>query len=114
MSHNGFDTWTLELRGSGLSTLGLDLNKIKQPFPVSEHTNSSVDDRKDNIFPSRKYPSLNVGATIDSNISSTKINGAHKMTNSRETFTPLSEGISSFLREGWLYKTSNCLIIIFL
>ena len=92
MSGNGFDTWTLELRGSGLSTLGSDLNKINQPLTVTdEHTNSSVDNGKDGIaiFRSRKHPSLNVGAFSDSNISSVKKNGTLMVTN------------SSFLREGW-------------
>ncbi|GMN46377.1 hypothetical protein TIFTF001_015560 [Ficus carica] len=41
MSGSGFDTWILELRGSGLSTLGLDLHNVKQPInAVSENINS--------------------------------------------------------------------------
>lgn len=36
MSSQGFDTWVLEVRGAGLSALGVDYDEGKQPLDLSE------------------------------------------------------------------------------
>lgn len=95
MSGSGFDTWILELRGSGLSTLGLDLHDIKQPINgVPKNINSG------------QQSIVNLYAYADSGISplekrETSMQLGTKLT---ETFIPLSERISSFLNDGWSRK----------
>lgn len=50
MSSQGFDTWILEVRGTGLSTYGMDIGKAKQPLDAM--IDSSVERGMDGIFPS--------------------------------------------------------------
>ncbi|PQQ04775.1 uncharacterized protein Pyn_28575 [Prunus yedoensis var. nudiflora] len=52
MSAQGYDTWILEVRGSGLSTYGMDLGEVKQPLnAMSKQTRSSVKhERKTGAF----------------------------------------------------------------
>lgn len=102
MSGHGFDTWILELRGAGLSTLGLDLDKVKQP--VSENINFSRNYGKDGISPSGWKSTVNHYAFADSDISAVDKRTYTMLDKLQlgltQTFMPFSERISSFLNEG--------------
>ncbi|XP_024030351.1 uncharacterized protein LOC21396449 isoform X2 [Morus notabilis] len=109
MSGHGFDTWILELRGAGLSTLGVDLDKVKQP--ISENINFSRNYGKDGVSPSGWKSTVNLYAFADSDISAVE-KRTHTMLDKlqlglTQTFMPFSERISSFLNEGMLGACQN-------
>uniref|UniRef100_A0A2N9HZG1 Uncharacterized protein n=1 Tax=Fagus sylvatica TaxID=28930 RepID=A0A2N9HZG1_FAGSY len=82
MSSQGFDTWILEVRGTGLSTYGMDFGKAKQPLDAM--IDSSVEHGMDGIFPS--------------------------VTKVMETFLRLSEKLSGFLNEDFLEAGQNSVV----
>jgi len=49
MSGQGFDTWILEVRGSGFSTQGMDFKEVGQPLDAM--LDSSVKLGMDGVFP---------------------------------------------------------------
>lgn len=109
MSGQGFDTWILEVRGAGLSTRGMDFEKIKQPLNAMR--DSSVKHKVD-LLPSERHSTYDSGAFADSDI--TFVNGKSERTVSKsndvdlvtkfteftETFLRLSEKLSEFLYDG--------------
>ncbi|CAB4311736.1 unnamed protein product [Prunus armeniaca] len=103
MSAQGYDTWILEVRGSGLSTYGMDLGEVKQPLnAMSKQTRSSVKhERKSGAFANSEM-SLNGTYNMVS-----KSDELQLVTNSMETFTHLPERLSGFLNEGLLEAGQN-------
>ena len=110
MSGNGFDTWILEVRGAGLSALGLDLHKDNQPFSnMSENiTSSSGNHGQKGVVPRRPHSTANFRAFADSDISYVKRRGTSMvldqlqlMTKLRKTCMPLSGRLSNFVNDGW-------------
>ncbi|CAL9031628.1 unnamed protein product [Prunus brigantina] len=103
MSAQGYDTWILEVRGSGLSTYGMDLGEVKQPLnAMSKQTRSSVKHkRKSGAFAN---PEMSLNGTYNMVSKSDEL---QLVTNSMETFTHLPERLSGFLNEGLLEAGQN-------
>lgn len=109
MSGNGFDTWILEVRGAGLSTLGLDLHKDNEPINMSENiTSSSLNYGQNGVFPPRQHSIANLRSLADSEISSVKRRQTYMVsdqlqliTKLRKALLPLSGRLSNFVNEGW-------------
>lgn len=111
MSGQGFDTWILEVRGSGFSTQGMDFKEVGQPLDAM--VDSSVKRGMDGVFPSGRHSTFEPAAFTDSDIST--INRESKETVSKsgdlklvtkfmETFLRLSEKLAGFLNGGWSRK----------
>ncbi|PON38936.1 alpha/beta hydrolase family protein [Parasponia andersonii] len=119
MSGHGFDTWVLEVRGAGLSTLGLDLHRDNHPLiNISENvTSSSVNHAQNGVSPPRQYSTANLRAFADSDISLVSRKRTHLvlyqpqfMTKLRKAFMPLSQRLSNKLNEGVLEAGQNSVI----
>ncbi|KAL5544874.1 hypothetical protein UlMin_008658 [Ulmus minor] len=101
MSGNGFDTWILEVRGSGLSTHGeIDFHEVQHPRDaLSKNLSSSVNHGQYGVFSSGKHSAPNLGGLAHSDMVP-KLDQLQLSTKLTETFMPLSEKLSSFPNDG--------------
>ena len=104
LSNQGFDTWILELRGAGLSTIIGESREFKKPF------NAMSDQVETNgVFPPEAPSTIIPGAPTETFVSSVK--GKRMLVESHdsqrqsvsmvsETYTHLFQKLSTFPNEG--------------
>lgn len=93
MSAQGFDTWTLEVRGAGLSTYGDSLEKDEECLTNSSEIDSAINDSKSSDF-ERALEFKNLGASFDSEAKFDESRPSAKLV---EVLTGMSERLLSFL-----------------
>ena len=106
MSAQGFDTWTLEVRGAGLSTHGANLEDEHYPKILSEIGSLPIEGKSSDSSV-RSRPANNLGASFESEIMKgkgseivTKYDNLRLTTKLMETITKLSERLSDLLNGG--------------
>ncbi|KAI5441600.1 hypothetical protein KIW84_010893, partial [Lathyrus oleraceus] len=93
MSAQGFDTWTLEVRGAGLSTYGHSLEKDEECLTDSSEIDSAINDSKSSAF-ERELEFKNLGASFESE---DKYEESRPTVRLMEVLTGMSERLLSFL-----------------
>lgn len=94
MSAQGFDTWTLEVRGAGLSTYGHSLEKDEECLTDSSEIDSAINDSKSSSF-ERALEFKNLGASFESE--DIKYEESRPTERLMEVLTGMSERLLSFL-----------------
>ncbi|CAO2828493.1 unnamed protein product [Amaranthus hypochondriacus] len=109
MSGQGFDTWILEVRGTGLSMHSTHSKDIEQSArDISSRMESTAEKAKNDVVHSGKSSDVEDGALVDADVPA--INGApatvptiwdesELVTKSTETFMRLSQRLSGFIGE---------------
>lgn len=93
MSAQGFDTWTLEVRGAGLSTYGHSLEKDEECLTDSSEIDSAINDSKSSSF-ERALEFKNLDASFESEA---KFEESQPTARLMEVLTGMSERLLSFL-----------------
>lgn len=102
LSNQGFDTWILELRGAGLSTLVGESREVKKPF-------KAMSDRvgTNGVLPAEAPSTVISGTLVETFIPSVKgkrmvveSDDAQSVSKLSETSTRLFQKLSRFLNEG--------------
>lgn len=112
MSAQGFDTWTLEVRGAGLSTLGDSLEEDKEFLKNFSEIDSAIINNgidKSSASSARAVGFKNLGASFVSEAPHMKRRGLEVITKHEEMwlttrfveiFTKITERLSGFLNRG--------------
>ncbi|KAK7314600.1 hypothetical protein VNO77_33127 [Canavalia gladiata] len=122
MSAQGFDTWTLEVRGAGLSTLGDSLEEDKECFKNISEFDTAIDDGigKSSASSARALGFKNLGASVVSEVPDVKRRGSGVVTKYEELrlttrlmeiFTRISDRLTGFLNGNLLVEGPNSAII---
>lgn len=109
LSNQGFDTWILELRGAGLSTLVGESREVKKPF-------KAMSDRvgTNGVLPAEAPSTVISGTLVETFIPSVKgkrmvveSDDAQSVSKLSETSTHLFQKLSRFLNEGVFEERQN-------
>ncbi|CAK8534068.1 unnamed protein product [Lathyrus sativus] len=107
MSAQGFDTWTLEVRGAGLSTYGDSLEKDEECLTDSPEIVSALNDSKSSAF-ERALEFKNQGASFESEA---KFEESRPTARFVEVLTGMSERLLSFLNSNLSEGRRNSAIV---
>lgn len=108
MSAQGFDTWTLEVRGAGLSSYADSSEKDEKCLKNSSDIDSAINNGRSSDF-ERELEFKNLSASFESEVSQMKTRGLEAVTKSdelrltsrlMEIFTRMSDRFASFLSDG--------------
>jgi hypothetical protein len=104
MSAQGFDTWTLEVRGAGLSTYADSVEEDEEHLKKLSETDSANNDGNSSGF-ERASGFKNLSASFESEVSQMKRRGSEAgelrpTTSFMETVTRMSDSLASILGRG--------------
>lgn len=119
MSAQGFDTWTLEVRGAGLSSYADSSEKDEKCLKNSSDIDSAINNGRSSDF-ERELEFKNLSASFESEVSQMKTRGLEAVTKSdelrltsrlMEIFTRMSDRFASFLSDDLLEGRHNSAIV---
>ncbi|RDX64017.1 hypothetical protein CR513_57479, partial [Mucuna pruriens] len=98
MSAQGFDTWTLEVRGAGLSTLGDSLEEVEECLQKFSEFDSVMGDGigKGSVSSARAKEFKNLGSSFVSEVPHIKYEELRLTTRLMEIFTRISKRLAGF------------------